>query len=339
MQTNHTDPARLLRAWERPEISSVGREAAHALWHAYPSREAALHAEESPNRVSLNGIWQFRLYDSPDLVPENFCLPDAEREGFSDITVPGNWETQGYGEPIYTNVEMPWPDDGDLPHRIRPSSASSGTVVNPPLIPRENPTGAYIRRFDLPGQMQGKEVFLHFEGVETAFCLWVNGEEVGYSEDSKLPATFRVTPFVHAGENTVALMVLRFSKSSYLEDQDYWSLSGIFRNVWLIAKPQMHIADYRVWARPDFGCGGGEAVAEVSVSRMPGYADCRVQFSLYDPCGAMVCEGESGVQAEAQYRSDAVPTANTGRVSLKIQQVRLWSPEKPALYRAVLTLT
>ncbi len=323
--------------WERVEVSSIRRVPAHTRWEAYDSAEEAAKGCPSRNRLSLGGEWLFKLEESPESVGD-FYRDDAVLSGFSPIAVPGSWEVQGFGKPIYTNVPYPWDYEEKGEHMIRPSLQKEAQLPNPPHIPAGNPTGCYRRIFTLPAHFAGKEVFLRFDGVETAFYLWVNGEPAGYSEDSKLPAEFNVTGLLRPGENTVSLAVLRFSKSSYLEDQDYWHLSGIHRDVWLIAKPALRVEDYRITALPDLHRGGGEVTADIRVSRRTGFADCRVRLSLYGPDGEKLAGGEGPVMPSAQYRTDRFPTANTGRIILTLPQVQLWTPETPALYRAVVTL-
>lgn len=321
--------------WESVEVSSVNRVPVHTKWEAHASGEEAARGAASANKISLNGQWQFKLEKSPADVKE-FFRTDADLTGFSAISVPGSWEVQGFGEPIYTNTLYPWNYDQKASCMIRPE-AGKYQLPNPPYVPAENPTGCYCRTFVLPENFAGKEIFLRFDGVETAYYLWVNGQPVGYAEDSKLPSEFNVTEFVQPGENTVSLEVLRFSKSIYMEDQDYWHLSGIHRNVWLIAKPALRVEDYQITALPDM-FGGGEISADITVSRVDGFADCRVKLGVYALDGEKLAEGEGPVMAAAQYRTDALPTANTGRVKLHLPEVRCWSPESPALYRAVVTL-
>ncbi len=321
--------------WENPEVTAISRLPAHSQWNAYPDGEAARLGQESPYRRSLNGDWQFRLLERPQDA-DDFFLPEYDASGFSPITVPGAWELQGWGEPIYTNVVYPW--SYSLPERcmIRPG-ANRSPLPNPPYIPSANPTGCYRRSFLLPEEFCGRDVFLQFDGVETAFYLWVNGQPAGYSQDSKLPSSFDVTGLVQPGENLLALQVMRFADSSYLEDQDYWHLSGIHRNVWLIAKPHLRIDDYRITALPELSSGAGTVTVEASVSRAEGYGDCRLRVELYSPQGEPLAQEEAPVMADAEYRQDR-PTANAGRVILRVERAALWSPESPVLYRAVITL-
>ena len=333
--------------WENIDVTSINRVPAHTAFKAYDSIENAVINAESPNILSLDGEWQFRLYDNPEAATGFF-----DGDGTVPIDVPGNWETQGYGEPIYTNVMMPWSDKLDERCNIAPKTG--GWIgPNPPYIPSANPTGCYRRTFELPGNFGGKDVYITFDGVECVFYLWINGEAAGYSQDSKLPAEFNVTEYIKDGKNTVEAMVIRFADTVYLEDQDYWYLSGIFRNVRLTAKPKLSIADYFIRAIPKLpGCmgeqfgvsrtaghlNGGVFTADVTVSRETGFADTTIIAAVYDMDGNEIAKGESEVRAWAEYRNDWVPTANTARVTLELPDVGLWSPENPVLYRAVFAL-
>ena len=322
--------------WQNPDVLSVNRHAAHSPWRAYASEtEAAGHPQDSPYRVSLNGTYAFRLLDTP-AAADDFYRPGYDASGFGVITVPGCWENQGYGEPIYTNHVYPWAygqSDGCV---IQPG-VGQDPQPNPPYVPEANPTGCYRRTFDVPAAFDGRDTFLCFEGVETAFYLWVNGHPVGYSQDSKLPCTFKITDFVKPGENLLALQVMRFADTIYMEDQDYWHISGIHRDVWLVSKPVMRIEDYKITAMPDLHTGQGTVTADISVARVPMFADCTVRIAVYDGAEKLA-SADGSIRPAADYRTDAVPTANTGRVSVCLPKVGLWSPETPRLYTAVVTL-
>ncbi|MCL2707874.1 MAG: DUF4981 domain-containing protein [Defluviitaleaceae bacterium] len=323
------------------EVSSIGRESARSPWKAYSNGKEALDSIGEPdplscNVVSLNGEWSFKYYQNPD-EPDDFFEPENERAGFTKIMVPGCWELYGHGEPIYTNMHYPWDYGGGGRHLVNPN-AGLGSVPNPPFSPEKNPTGCYYKSFALPDGFFGKDVFLRFDGVETAYLLYVNGRFAGYAEDSKLPSEFNVTRFVKKGENSVALKVMRWGKSAYLEDQDYWHLSGIHRDVWLTCKPAHRIEDYKITALPD-KCGrGGKFSIDVFISRADGYADNCVRVSLHDKSGAQVASGESRVNAHAPYATAGQPTSNAARVSFNIENIFEWSPEEPYLYSAVITL-
>jgi len=181
----------------------------------------------SPWRKLLSGTWAFHYAESPAAAPEGFEKPDFDASGWDRLPVPSNWQMHGYGKPIYTNVRYPFP-------------------VDPPHLPDANQTGCYRRTFTLPDAWAGMQVLLHFGGVNSAFHVWLNGEPVGYSQGAHLPSEFNVTPLVRPGENVLAVRVYQYSDGAYLEDQDYWRLSGIFRDVWLLATPSVHIFDVRV---------------------------------------------------------------------------------------------
>lgn len=323
--------------WETLDVLSINRVAAHSRWGAYDTVQGAVTGEYGSSRYlcSLNGNYRFKLYDSPEAVDE-FYQPGYDDSGFDEIPVPSNWEVQGFGEPIYTNVIYPWPEDEK--ECLIEASCGKKKVPNPPFVPKKNPTGCYRRKFTLPADFEGREVYLRFEGVETVFYLWVNGEPVGYSQDSKLAAEFCITPYLKEGENLLAVEVIRFADSSYLEDQDYWHLSGIYRDVWLVAKKKQHIEDMHWKAIPNLPLESGEFHMDVRVSRVKGFADCRVRVSLYDQQGSLLAEQLGEVQPGAQYRTDLLPTANTARVRIKLDKVALWSPDNPVLYTAVAEL-
>lgn len=323
--------------WETLDVLSINRLSAHSRWGAYDTVERAVIGEygSSPYVKSLNGTYRFRLYDSPEMV-DDFYLPDYSEVKYQDIPVPSNWEVHGFGEPIYTNIVYPWSED----EKDCLISAKSGQkrLPNPPFVPHKNPTGCYRHFFTVPEEFENREVYLRFEGVETVFYLWINGIPVGYSQDSKLAAEFCIAPYLKAGENLMALQVMRFADSSYLEDQDYWYLSGIYRDVWLIAKQKQHIEDLHWTAIPNLHTKSGEFTVDVRVSREDNFADCSVRISLYDDKQRLVAQQQGEVQAAAEYCSHTVPTANTSRVSIHLDKVCLWSPENPTLYTVVAEL-
>lgn len=326
------------REFEDPAVLAVNRVDAHTRWGAFESESAAarMSVGDSPFMLCLNGTFRFRLYDTPDDVDE-FYRTDYDERAFCDIHVPANWEVEGHGEPIYTNVTYPFkPEDGG--DALIESGAGKPLSFNPPHIPHKNPTGCYRKWFSLPESFVGRRAVLRFEGVETAYYLWVNGRPVGYSQDSKLPSEFDVTDFIQPGNNLIALEVVRFADTTYLEDQDYWYLSGIYRDVWLISKPLHHIFDINAQVRFDPAFRAGDVRCDVRVSRVPHYADCRVRARLYDAAGVLVASGESPVAASAEYRNDARPSAATARINMHVDNAAAWSPESPALYTLTATL-
>jgi beta-galactosidase len=222
--------AQQINDWENPEVVGINKNPPHATMIPYPDERTALENNRlnSPEFQLLNGYWKFDFVDNPYLVPEHFYKPGFDDSGWKSIPVPANWEFLGYGVPIYVNTRYEWTKN-----------------PNPPEIPHDyNPTGIYRQKINIPESWNGKQVFIHFGAVKSAFYLWVNGEKVGYSQDSKTPAEFNITDFVKTGTNLIALEVLRWSDGSYLECQDFWRISGIERDVYLYATPPVHIRDY-----------------------------------------------------------------------------------------------
>ncbi len=323
------------------DVTSINRELSHSAWGVYESQAQALTCDRTASRytLSLDGTWQFKYYDAPTDVADGFWDASFDRADWATIDVPSNWERKGFGKPIYTNVVLPWDYTAHEPQNAFPHANMTGRgVPNPPYTPAANPTGCYYRTFTLPVDWDGRDVFVLFEGVETAYYLWVNGKPVGYAQDSKLPSTFNLTSYVAAGENSIALQVMRFADSTYLEDQDYWYLSGIFRSVHLYAKPRVHIRDWKVEAIPELYRGGGTVSADVMLNRVDGYADYTVRLELFDNGGTRLAGGEGNVTDSAEYRTDGKPTAYAARIKLDVADVKLWSPEQPTLYKAVFTL-
>ncbi|MFT7001889.1 MAG: beta-galactosidase, partial [Spirosomataceae bacterium] len=228
-QNNQKAPKWENPEWENPEIFQINREDPTASFYRYADAENALQNEsweKSPFYQSLNGMWRFKYANSVPERPLTFFKAGFDASDWDEIPVPSNWELEGYGIPIYTNVIYPFPK-------------------NPPFIPHEdNPVGSYKRNFEISEEWDGKDIYLHFGGVSGAMYVWVNGEKVGYSEGSKTPAEFNITQYVKTGANSLTVQVLRWSDASYLEDQDFWRLSGIDREVYLYATNKTTIKDY-----------------------------------------------------------------------------------------------
>lgn len=327
----HTKPD-----YKNPAITSINREDAHVRWHAWRSAEEALN-DQTGRVLSLDGEWQFCLIDRPENVPEGFWNDDFDRSSWGPIQVPGNWEMQGYGKPHYTNYVYPWDyqSEGDLmlhPHAEGPA------YPNPPAIPDENSVGLYFRTFEVPTEFMDRKVVLEFEGVETAFYLFINGQPVGYSEDSKLPCSFDVTAFIKEGINSVALQVMQFADSSYLEDQDYWYVCGIHRPVRLYAKNAHHIVDYKASTLADIVYGNGIFKVDVHTAYMNGCADYTVRASIYEYDGSPVASGTGIVWDSSHYNEKVHPDCGSSRIELQVPNARFWSHEDPYRYRLVLEL-
>jgi len=307
--------------WKDLAVTSLHRAPAHSPWGAYEN--AAQAAGRAPSRYisSLNGIFHFKLFDAPELV-DDFYLPDYDDSAFQKIDVPGNWETQGFCSPIYTNIPYPWKNDE--------------STYNPPLPPAQNPTGCYRKWFDLEGVDDSGDFFIRFEGVETAFLIWVNGEFVGYSEDSKLPCEFEIT--LRPSKNLLAVQVMRFASSSWIEDQDYWHLSGVFRNVSLIKKPKLRIQDWTVIATPNLLEGMGKVEANVVVSRVEGFTACKVRATLFAPDGTPLADKESLVSEKSAFSVRDGLMTGEAKVEFSVIKPKLWDPDSPNLYMVVFTL-
>ncbi len=329
------------RDWENPDVTQINRESSHAPWGAYENACQALAGDRdaSANVLSLDGPWRFHLAPAPERVPAGFWEPGFDDASWAPIQVPGNWEVQGFGKPIYTNVVYPFALGKDEPYLRKPTLAGAGAAWrmqwNPPCVPRDNPTGCYRRTFDLPAGWAGKSVFVTFNGVESAFYLWVNGRAVGYSQDSKLPAEFDLTGVVKPGKNTLAVQVMRWSDGTWLEDQDYWHLSGIFRPVRLVAKPRIHLRDWFLRATPNDGAPGAVLKAEVRLKELDGYADHTLRLELFDADGASVARAE---RKPALNPGWGAPEETAVIFNLDLPRVAAWTPETPYLYTAVLTL-
>ena len=288
--------------WENEKVFAINKEPGHPTLIPYATEEemVADAAYEHPwertastRYMLLNGKWKFNWVKAPEERPVNFFKPSYNVSDWGEIDVPSCWEMLGYGTPLYTNVTYPF-------------------LNNPPFIQAQrgytmekepNPVGSYRREFTLPADWSGKEVFLHFDGVYSAFYVWVNGKKVGYSQGANNDAEFNVTKYVKKGTNVVAVEVYKWSDGSYLEDQDMFRFGGIHRDVYLMARPKAHVRDIRT--ETDFNDDLTVATLKTFVD-----ADARVDVTLYDEEGKKVGEG----------------------ASIRVQAPNLWSAEKPYLY-------
>lgn len=222
--------AQVLEDWQNPAVVGINKEAPHATLIPCQDERTALENNRmnSTRYKNLNGLWHFYFSERPSDKPAGFEKMSYDDRYWKQIAVPSNWELQGYGVPIYVNIAYEWTKN-----------------PQPPFVPTDyNPVGCYRFKFELPDSWEDMNVFIHFGAVKSAFYLWINGEKVGYSEDSKTPAEFNITPYIHKGINLIALEVYRWSDGSYLECQDFWRISGIERDVYLVARPQVYIRDF-----------------------------------------------------------------------------------------------
>jgi beta-galactosidase len=309
-----------LPEWQNPDIVQVNREKAHATRFSFESSTLAKAGDMqgSSNFISLNGAWKFNWSPNPASRPLDFYKPKFKDKKWDEIQVPSNWEMKGYGIPIYTNRPYEWTTD-----------------PKPPAVPTEhNPVGSYRKYFEVPGDWDGKEVFIHFGAVKSAFYLWVNGEKVGYSQGSKTPAEFNITSFVNEGRNLVAVEVYRWSDGSWLECQDFWRISGIERDVYLEARPSVHIRDFfcKTGLTKEYSSGLLNMVVEVAVPEGLPREGLAVEAKLISP--------ENGMPVWSSV-SGSVPEGSSGYIA-KFQDVidgiNIWSAETPNLYTLLLNL-
>ena len=314
--------AETARLWdcENPQVIGIGKEAAHVLWTPYDSAEEALAQRDSKYRLSLNGEWDFKWVMGAEGRPEGFAAPEFDSSGWDRIDVPSVWQLEGYGKPYY------------LTHSYPPAvCAKKGHV--PEIDRSRNETGYYRRTFTLPDSFAGREVFLVFGAVKSAFYVYVNGQQAGFSKGSMTPAEFNVTPYLKSGENVVAAEVLRFSDATYLEDQDMWFFSGIYRSVYLSAEPKICLRDIFARAVPDDSYTDWRLEADVFLMNALGETQ-GVQAEL------LLCEQTGGGTVQRFSCKTAVGAYSSKKVTLggTVSHPRRWSAEEPNLYRLAAVL-
>ncbi|TJY40852.1 DUF4981 domain-containing protein [Cohnella pontilimi] len=296
---------------------------AHATLISYNSLEEALKGdrEASPYRMSLNGTWKFAWAKNPDSRIVNFYERDFDTSGWADMPVPSQWQLQGYDYPQYSNVRYPWIEHDDIRAPFAP--------VN------YNPVGSYVRTFTVPKVWEDKPIFISFQGVESAFYVWLNGELVGYSEDTFTPAEFDLTPYLVEGENKLAVEVYRWCDGSWMEDQDFWRMSGIFREVYLFTAPGVHVYDFHVNTDLDEPCKDADLRVQAKIVNYDGREAGAVtlEAQLYDRGGREVLK-QPIQMAGAFDDADSCEVAGAVQVLNPLK----WSAEKPNLYTLVLRL-
>ncbi len=325
--------------WENQAVFGINKEPYHVKVIPFQDHASAvtLDLKKSTYYKSLNGTWKLFYVEKPELAPADFYKTDYDVTKWKDVIVPGSIELQGFGQPIFQNVTYPF------------------DAKNPPLVGHDYlPVASYRTSFEVPADWDGRQVYLNFDGVESAFYLWINGKQVGYSENSYCPAEFDVTSFLKPGQNLIAVQVYRFSDGSYLEDQDFWRLSGIFRDVFIYSVPKVAISDFKyvtdfdqTYTNSTFSIDiqlKNKNVIPVVIEKekkksktkkgevavLPSY---KCKISLIDPV------------TKAEIISDATSSVTTfadGKVAIKFaQQVKnptKWNTENPFLYDLVITL-
>lgn len=298
---------------ENPEVFQVNRLPAHSDHRVYRSYEEMDGHLESSFKQSLDGLWRFAYAENPSERCADFYRTDVSDEAFDTINVPGHIQLQGYDRCQYINTMYPW--DGQ-------------EFLRPPHISKTyNPVGSYVRHFDLEPGLCGGRVILSFQGVETAFYVWLNGEFVGYSEDSFTPAEFDVTDKVFGKGNKLAVEVYKRSSASWLEDQDFWRFSGIFREVYLYAVPELHVRDMKLTADYDYESGEGELTADLEM--------CGGVQSHGEPVSGYVKLTLTDMDGRTVYESDRLAPADKLHISAKLASVNAWSAETPYIYDLV----
>lgn len=302
--------------WEDPEVFAVNKENTRTTSLPYPSEELAVgdNYDSSPYYQSLNGKWKFHWVPRVSEVPAGFYEENYDISGWGEMPVPGNWEFNGYGIPMYVNTGF-------------------GFRAKPPHIDREDsPTGAYRHEFSIPDSWDGRRIFIHFEGGTNSMYVWVNGQKVGYTQNSKSPAEFNITDYVRKGKNTLACQVHKFSDGSYLEDQDMWRLGGINRNVYLYSTAQTRIFDF--FAHPDLDKNYKNGIFSVDIT-LKNYTDNlqnnSVEVSLLD---------KSGKKIFSRNQKSGIPANGTADITVSgnVSNPLKWTAETPNLYTMLITL-
>ncbi len=308
----------MMNDWENHHILEKNREPARAYFIPYSNIEGALTYQRQRSCMFklLNGVWKFHYAPSPYKAPTQFFKENFDVSEWDNLQVPSNWQLQGYGYPHYTNVNYPFP-------------------VDPPRVPSDNPTGSYRREFYIPQEWDGRRIFLRFEGVDSAFHIWVNGQEVGYSQVSRMPSEFDITELIRQGENTLAVRVYQWSDGSYLEDQDMWWLSGIFRDVYLISRPGTHIADF--FAKTQLYNGYRDGILNIEATIKNDSVDVVEGYQLE---AKLLDQSKNKIQGNQASAPISCVTGQKTEVKLKIpvENPEKWSAENPYLYNLLLIL-
>lgn len=294
------------KPWEDPTVFAINKEAPHAHFIPYVTEKQARTGDkwQSPLLQSLNGTWQFHLSQNPSERPFWFFKNDFDTRDWDEITVPANWEVVGFDYPIYTNVKYPH-------------------AKTPPLIQEHyNPVGSYKRTFEVPQEWTGSDIILHFGAVSSCMNLWINEQFLGYSEDSKTPAEFNITKYLVEGSNTLAVEVFRWSDASYLEDQDFWRLSGITRDVYLQARGKQALKDFRVGSNLDDSYKNGLFSLEVELANQ----------------GSLTVEAVLSDNGKVIKKFSKTSKDKTLSFETEIADVKQWSAEVPNLYELIITL-
>ncbi len=308
--------------WENSQLFGKNKEPSHNTLIPYADSESALKGMEySLYYHSLNGIWKFNWVKKPADRPIEFYRIDYDVNNWDEIDVPSNWQMRRYGIPIYTNVRYPY---------------SVKRQEIPSIDHEYNPVGSYLTKFTVPNEWDGREIFIHFGGVKSAFYIWINGEKLGYSQGSMTPAEFNITKFLRKGENILAVEVYRWSDGSYLEDQDMWRFSGIYRNVYLFSIPKVHIKDFFVYC--DFDNNYLDSILNVRL-RVHNYGDNDIKTHKIE---IWLLDAEEQIEGSDILIEESINikanSENEINLQADVKNPKKWSAETPYLYNILLVL-
>ena len=330
--------------WENEQCFEINKLPARVTSLSFPDAQSALvNNKTAARQLSLDGTWHFHYAPSTERRPMRFMESSFVGQDWDTIQVPSNWELQGFGQPIYTNIIYPF-----TPHilKITGYDAKGPQPPKPPKIYRDNPVGSYYRDFTVPENWKDLSIILHFGGVSSSFYVWINGKKVGYSQGSRLPSEFDITPFLKKGTNRLAVQVFRWSDGSYLEDQDMWRLSGIYRSVSLDAQPKIALQDFFVRTKFD------ENIQDANLEIRPkvwvktlqdnpaALKKWTVEAMLYDANNQPVLDKTMQTTVDAIYneRWPQRDITTWGMLQAKVSSPIKWNAEHPYLYTLVLSV-
>ena len=312
--------------WQDVNVVKVNKEYPRTQFMTFENKSVAINSkfEDSKYYISLNGTWKFYFVDGYKQLPENVTDSTVSLEDWSDIKVPGNWEVQGFGTPLYVNHPYEF---------VERDPITRFPKMEPPYLPEMNPVGVYRREIDIPADWDEREIFLNLDGAKSGVYVYINGKEVGYSEDSKTSAEFNISNYVNTGKNSLVLKIFRWSTGSYLEAQDFWRISGIERDVFLWSQPKTSLRDFRVKSTLDDSYENGIFELETTVrnyGKNVSYAN--VTYELLDSDGNKILTETKPIGIQRGGESSI-------RFKADIDNVETWTSEHPNLYKLLITVT
>ncbi len=312
---------KVLRDWEDPYIIKHNKEDGRAVLHSFSTAEASTAAQNLPWKKTLNGTWKFNWAKKVSERPEDFYKPEYSVSQWDDIDVPSVWQLKGYDQLYYIANGYP-----------PPISTKKSKI--PTIDAERNPVGSYRRTFTVPAKWLSRQIFIHFGAVKAAFYLWINGQKVGYSQGSMTPAEFNITEFIQKGENTVAVEVYRYSDGTYLECQDMWYLSGIYREVFLFAEPDTFVRDFFAHSSLDKAYKDAEITVEATIKNYKEKpVDVVLETYLWD--GKAELPGTLIEERPLTIEKGEERTVNT---SGPVTNPKKWTAETPNLYTVIVQL-